>query len=179
MDGGVVKKFRIEMLPAEEGDSLWIEYGDPKKPHRMLIDGGVLGTHDRLLEKIESIEGKRTFELMTVTHIDNDHIDAMVKLLGEELDLQIGDFWFNAWEQIKEADTLGAKQGEMLTDRISERGYPHNQLSEGKAIAIPSDPDAPLPVYTLEGGMRLTILGPTARDLARLKTEWKRTIENA
>ena len=174
-----MKKFRIEMLPAEEGDSLWIEYGDPKKPRRMLIDGGVLGTHDRLLEKIESIEGKRTFELMTVTHIDNDHIDAMVKLLGEELDLQVGDFWFNAWEQIKEADSLGAKQGEMLTDRISERDYPHNQLSHGKAIAISSDPDASLPVYNLEGGMRLTILGPTARDLARLKTEWKRTIENA
>ena len=51
----------------------------------------------------------------------------MVKLLGEELDLEVGDFWFNAWDQIKEADTLGAKQGEMLTDRISERGYPHNQ----------------------------------------------------
>jgi hypothetical protein len=167
------------MLPAEEGDALWIEYGDPRKPRRILVDGGVLGTHDRLLERIEGIEGDRRFELMMITHIDNDHIDAMVKLLGEDLGLEIGDFWFNAWDQIKEADTLGAKQGEMLTERIAERGYPHHQMSDGKAIAISSDPSVPLPVYEFEGGLKLTILGPTPRDLARLKAEWKRTIENA
>ena len=174
-----MKKLRIEMLPAEEGDALWVEYGDPKHPHRILIDGGVLGTHDRLVEKIEGIDGKRSFELMMITHIDNDHIDAMVKLLGEDFDLEVGDFWFNAWDQIKEADTLGAKQGEMLTERISERGYPHNQLADGKAIVIPSDAESGLPVYQLEGGMKLTILGPTPKDLGRLKAEWKKTIENA
>ena len=167
------------MLPAEEGDALWIEYGDPKAPHRILIDGGVLGTHDRLVEKIEGIEGKRAFDLMMITHIDNDHIDAMVKLLGEDFDLEVEDFWFNAWDQIKEADTLGAKQGEMLTERISQRGYPHNQTADGKAIAIPSDPAGGLPVYKLAGGMKLTILGPTSKDLGRLKMEWKKTIENA
>lgn len=167
------------MLPAEEGDALWIEYGDPLQPRRMLIDGGVLGTHDRLLEKIEDIDGKRRFELITITHIDNDHIDAMVKLLGEDLELEVEDFWFNAWEQIKEADTLGAKQGEMLTERMSQRGYPHHQMSGGKAIAISSDPAKSLPVYELAGGMTLTILGPTPKDLGRLKAEWKKTIENA
>jgi beta-lactamase superfamily II metal-dependent hydrolase len=179
LEGGIVKKLRIEMLPAEEGDALWIEYGDPKKPRRILIDGGVLGTHDRLLEQIEGISGKRRFELITITHIDNDHIDAMVKLLGEDLNLEVGDFWFNAWEQIKEADTLGAKQGEMLTERISERGYPHHQMAGGKAIAIASDPSTKLPVYELPGGMTLTIVGPTPKDLGRLKAEWKKTIENA
>jgi beta-lactamase superfamily II metal-dependent hydrolase len=179
LEGGIVKKLRIEMLPAEEGDALWVEYGDPTKPRRLLIDGGVLGTHDRLIEKIEGIEGKRRFELIMITHIDNDHIDAMVKLLGEDLELEVEEFWFNAWEQIKEADTLGVKQGEMLTEKIAQRGYPHHQMSGGKAIAIPSDPGTKLPVYKLEGGMTLTILGPTAKDLGRLKAEWKRTIENA
>ena len=34
--------FKIEMLPAGHGDSLWIEYGDPRCPHRILVDGGLL-----------------------------------------------------------------------------------------------------------------------------------------
>ena len=32
--------FRIDMLPAREGDCLWIEYGDPDHLNRMLVDGG-------------------------------------------------------------------------------------------------------------------------------------------
>jgi hypothetical protein len=29
--------FEIEMLPAENGDCLWIEYGDPERPHRIVF----------------------------------------------------------------------------------------------------------------------------------------------
>ena len=32
--------FTIEMLPGGPGDCLWIEYGTPSKPKRMLVDGG-------------------------------------------------------------------------------------------------------------------------------------------
>jgi hypothetical protein len=28
----------VEMLPAQHGDCLWIEYGDPAKPRRILVD---------------------------------------------------------------------------------------------------------------------------------------------
>jgi hypothetical protein len=35
---------RIEMLPAQQGDALWIEYGDPAKPRLVLIDGGTKPT---------------------------------------------------------------------------------------------------------------------------------------
>ena len=40
---------KIEMLRAGHGDCLWIEYGDPKAPRRVLIDGGATGTHKRAL----------------------------------------------------------------------------------------------------------------------------------
>ena len=39
---------RIEMLPAENGDCLWIEYGEENSPHRILIDGGTHGTYELL-----------------------------------------------------------------------------------------------------------------------------------
>jgi hypothetical protein len=173
-----VSIFRIDMLPAEEGDALWVEYGDPKKPRRLLIDGGVLRTFPTLRQKIEALPGPRRFEIAVVTHVDNDHIDAMVKLLGSDCEFEVGDFWFNAWDQIKE-DRLGAKQGEMLTDRIEGRGFDHNQRSKGGAIGVPSDPAKRLPRYKLPGGMKITVLGPRREDLRRLRDEWKRVIENA
>ncbi|MDF1597636.1 MAG: hypothetical protein P1T08_16275 [Acidimicrobiia bacterium] len=170
--------FRIEMLPAEEGDALWIEYGDPGKPRRMLIDAGVFGTYDAVKARIDAIDGRRRIELMVVTHIDNDHIDAMVKLLGGDLGIQVGDFWFNAWDQIRE-DTLGAKQGEMLSDRIAEQGFRHNRKTKGGPIGIPSDEHERLPAFALPGGMRITVLGPTRADLTALRKAWKQTIEDA
>lgn len=40
---------RMEMLLAGHGDCLWIEYGDPTAPRRVLIDGGATGTYKRAL----------------------------------------------------------------------------------------------------------------------------------
>lgn len=168
--------FRIEMLPAEEGDALWIEYGDRDRLRRMLVDGGVIDTHDTLVDRIEAIEGKRRFELIVVTHIDNDHIDAMIKLLGDDHNVQVGDFWFNAWEQIRE-DVLGPKQGEMLTERLSQRGWKHQHKPKGQAIAIPDE--GKLPVFRLPGGMKITVVGPRWADLRGLRKEWNTVITNA
>ncbi len=36
------------MLPAGHGDCLWIEYGDPGRPQRVLIDGGPLHSYGHL-----------------------------------------------------------------------------------------------------------------------------------
>ena len=43
--------FTIEMLPAAYGDCLWIEYGDRRSPRRILIDGGISGTYDAIVER--------------------------------------------------------------------------------------------------------------------------------
>jgi hypothetical protein len=32
--------FSIEVLPAARGDCILLEYGDPGRPNRVLIDGG-------------------------------------------------------------------------------------------------------------------------------------------
>ena len=170
--------FTIEMLPAEEGDALWVEYGSKSRARRILIDGGVLGTFDTLRSRIEDLGGPRRFELMVVTHVDNDHIDAMVKLLASDTVFEVGDFWFNAWDQISE-DRLGAKQGEMLTDLIREREFAHNAKADSGPIGLPSDPTGGLARFELPGGMEITVLGPTATDLANLRKTWKKVIEDA
>src|SRR5688572_14613920 len=80
------RMYTIEMLPASLGDCLWIEYGDEHTPHRILIDGGTVGTIDAIRAKICSVakrEGRCHLELVVVTHIDADHIEGIIKLLGE------------------------------------------------------------------------------------------------
>ena len=39
--------FRVEMLPARQGDCLWIEWGDAQHPYRALIDAGTPGTRGK------------------------------------------------------------------------------------------------------------------------------------
>ena len=50
---------RIEMLPANQGDCLWIEYGDPKKPRQILIDGGTSGSIKPLVAKVKALPASR------------------------------------------------------------------------------------------------------------------------
>ena len=47
--------FKVEMLPASLGDSLWVEYGDPARPNRFLIDGGLVGTLDIIEQRIREV----------------------------------------------------------------------------------------------------------------------------
>ena len=85
--------FTIEMLPADYGDCLWIEYGDPVAPQRILIDGGTLPTFKFLKQRILKLpEAQRRFELLVITHLDNDHIETAVKLLNAKSPLaQFGE----------------------------------------------------------------------------------------
>ena len=65
--------YTIEMLPAYLGDSLWVEYGDPARPSRILIDGGLVGTADVIEQKIKdvaAVEGRCRLELLVLTHVD-------------------------------------------------------------------------------------------------------------
>jgi beta-lactamase superfamily II metal-dependent hydrolase len=170
--------FTVEMLPAEEGDAIWVEYGSNSKRRRLLVDGGVLTTSGGLIERVGDLGGRRRFELMVVTHVDNDHIDGVVKLLASRTEFEVGDVWFNAWSQISQ-DRLGPKQGEMLTELIERRGFPHNAAVEGGPIGVPGDVGESLVRHELPGGMEITVLGPRGEDLVRLRKEWEKVIERA
>lgn len=176
--------FSIEMLPAAHGDSLWIEYGDPDRPHRILIDGGprlnATGTRIRELitERVDTRhEDDDDFELMVVTHIDADHITGMLNLLEEtEIPLAPRDFWFNAYHHLP-TDVLGAKQGEDLTAAVNKRRLNWNTDFGGQAVVVPDD--GPLPRIDLPGGMVLTLLSPTNQELRELRPVWEKEVKKA
>ena len=163
----------LEMLPADQGDCLWIEYTDAGQTRRILIDGGTQSTYSRLKKRIEALPlQQRRFELFVVTHIDSDHIGGAVKLIDEPPEgLIFSDVWFNGFRHLpKPDDELGAKQGEELTRMLVEGKIPWNKAFKGKGIAVFDDED--LPHVELDGGLTLTVLSPGIEQLKRLYPKW-------
>jgi len=179
--------FRIEMLPAGHGDSLLILYGDPDAPHYLLIDGGpyyfyanrskkVLGKRQTLSHRLgELARSEIELELMVVTHIDGDHIEALVKWIGSQpKTLPVKDIWFNGRHHL-ESGWLGVPEGEFLGKLIVKYALPWNQSFAGHAVVCHPDH---IVEKQLDGGMKLTILSPTIEDLGKLKKEWDEVLEH-
>ena len=179
--------FTVELLPARHGDAIWIEYGDPAAPGRILIDGGATratkDTIQRLVSERIPPGTDHDFELLVLTHIDSDHLAGLVALFEDtSVPLRPADVWFNGWEHMPD-DRLGAKQAERLSEAIRTRSLPWNLAFGGDAVRLPGTLDEPnpatLPQITLPGGMTLTLLSPTYTALADLKPVWKKEVDDA
>ena len=167
--------FDIEALPAEHGDSLWIEYGDARTTHRWLIDCGTQQTARHLQQRVDDLQPSEQFlELFVMSHIDSDHIGGALPFLNAvRKGLRFGDLWFNGWRHV--SGRLGARQGEMFSTAIQDLELPWNLWCEGRTIVV--DKDKALPVYTLPGGMMLTLLSPTPEKLEKLAPVWSREMK--
>ncbi|MBN1660534.1 MAG: MBL fold metallo-hydrolase [Anaerolineae bacterium] len=172
---------RIEMLPADNGDCLWIEYGPPHNVRRILIDGGTHATYEPLRERIKRLgEVERTFELLVVTHVDNDHIDGVVRLLqNPDLNYKFDDVWFNGWDQLRppDSDPRGPVQGEYVAARLKHLGLRWNRHFDAGPVVV--QPGVPLPRIRFAGGLELVLLSPVPSRLAKLRKEWRRVITRA
>jgi beta-lactamase superfamily II metal-dependent hydrolase len=170
--------FRIEILPAAQGDALWIEYGQASDRHRILIDAGVRKTSGLLRGRIADLDTpKRRFDLLIVTHVDSDHIGGAPTLLADPSPgLHFDDVWFNAWRHLQ-PDQLGPVEGEILSRELDTSGWDWNAAFDGKAVVV--KPTGKLPRHKLPGGMTLTLLSPTAERLQALRDEWKKVVEAA
>lgn len=170
--------FAIEMLPAQQGDALWVEYGSRSAPRRLLIDAGTPPTHKAVRARMSEVSGPCHFELTVVTHIDTDHIGGMLKVINE-LSLSTSDFWFNYWDHLPGTDEgqLGVVDGEILNVLLRQSGFPWNGAFQGRAIQVPDDVDAPLPAIDLPDGLTLTVITPTSTELVDLRNEWAKVIK--
>ena len=173
--------FRIEFLPAQQGDAIWIEYGRRGSVHRILIDAGTPATAPLIRQRIEALNrSDRRFDLLVVTHVDTDHIGGVLKLLTKlPAGTQFDDVWFNAWPQIRKARSskLGPIDGEILSTALQKLKWPWNSQFGGAAVMLPRV-GAP-PERTLRGGMKLTVLSPGEPQLANLRVQWKRVVHDA
>lgn len=173
---------RIEALPTEFGDSLWIEYGSSLKPRRVLVDCGTKIVYKNALRaRIEALDPTdRHFDLFIISHIDIDHIGGAIDFVADSsaLGVTFGDIWFNGYKQLQAASTfLGALQGEDLTALLEDMHLPWNTHFAGSPVMVRDTGE--LPRKELEGGMTLTLLSPTPKQLVDLISEWETTCSNA
>jgi hypothetical protein len=169
--------FNIEMLPARHGDCLWIEYGNSKERHRILIDGGPVSTFDALLSRISQVpSGERGLELVVLTHVDADHVEGLVRLFAEKpLPVAVRKVWFNGWRQMnKSHKLLGPTQGEFLSALLVDRLSASAWDMDAAPLYVPAK--GPLPSVQLDGGMSLTLLSPNAAKLKVMSDEWRRKV---
>ncbi len=165
--------FTIEMLPGGPGDCLWIEYGKPTTPRRILIDGGAsAGAQSALRKRIRDLGAAAHFELMIVTHIDDDHIDGILGLLRDtSSQATFGEVWFN--DRVDHAGAAGpvsVTQGNELSKMLLAQGQPWNVTFGGHGVAVP--PTGTLPRLKLAGNMRVTLLSPGTAELKDLRDNW-------
>ncbi len=169
--------FRLSLLPARQGDCLWLEYGPEEHPWQVLIDGGTAETHGQIAARLNKLPaGRRVFELFIVSHIDSDHIGGALKLLTEEnAGATFKDTWFNGWRHLPESkfEEFGPVQGEKLTTRLLEPNTSWNQHKPFEGKAIQTNKSGQLPAVELEGGLKLTLLSPGQEQLFSLRPVWE------
>lgn len=177
----------VALLPAAHGDALWIEYGAARTPRRLLVDCGPAHTYESgLRAHLAALpERQRRVELFVVTHIDADHIDGALILLQDRdtVGFDAKEIWFNAWEQLPRSprDTFAPLQGEFLSglmsldDALAARW--NTRFDRGPVVVDTGD-DEPLPTVTLDGGARVTLLGPGPEELRRLGARWSAAIRD-
>jgi beta-lactamase superfamily II metal-dependent hydrolase len=172
---------KVEMLAAQQGDAVWIEYGTRTSVHRVLMDAGTPASAAAIRDRIARLpESQRRFDLLVVTHIDTDHIGGVLKLLAERPPgLTFDDVWFNGWEHIKRAggSRLGPIDGEIMSTFLTRLGWPWNAGFDGGPVMVPRE--GPPPQKRLRGGLRLTVLSPFERQLSRLRTSWRSVVQAA
>lgn len=173
--------FTIEMLAAQQGDAVWIEYGAHNAVHRVLIDAGTPASAEAIKQRIARLPAEqRQFDLLVITHVDTDHIGGVLKLLAERpAGLAFDDVWFNAWRHIDRVDSsrLGPIDGEILSTALEKLGWRWNAAFDGGAVMVGAA-GAP-PSKRLRGGMTLTVLSPGQQELARLRTNWSSVVRAA
>jgi hypothetical protein len=163
--------FEIEMLPAANGDCLWITYGDDDDRHYVLVDCGAPAAARLAAERVRSVA---SVELFVLTHIDADHISGAIPLFADrDVADRFAEVWFNGWNQLR--GFLSVSQGDAFSDLLDrdDRSFRWN----GTARA--DDPPPPIvtdgvehPEIELAGGLRLTVLSPTHSGLQRLARHW-------
>jgi beta-lactamase superfamily II metal-dependent hydrolase len=169
--------FRLHALPAGNGDALIVEYGTSDQTRLVLVDGGVA----KAAQAVGGfLGGDAALELLVVTHIDNDQIAGVLKLLNQPHPPRPNEVWFNGYRHLpgSAVEAMGPVEGEKFTTLITDRGYRWNRAFEGGAVALtgvspPSD--------ELTGGLRWAVLSPGMPQLRALRqrSTWTQVVRDA
>ncbi|HET9442506.1 MAG TPA: MBL fold metallo-hydrolase [Acidimicrobiales bacterium] len=169
----------LDVLPAQRGDCLWLEFSTRRGVRRVLVDGGTPATAGLLRARLNALPVKdRRFELLVVSHIDSDHIGGVIGLMARPpAGLSVGDVWFNGLRHLGPAPR-SVGQGEWLADILGTRpDQPWNHAFGGGPVT--SGRVGQSRAVTFDWGLTLTVLSPTRSRLARLRPAWQEALADA
>jgi beta-lactamase superfamily II metal-dependent hydrolase len=198
--------FTLEALKANNGDCLFLHFGSLSAPRLIIIDGGPQHSGNsifnsvlkpRLMEyaQLRGITLPVPVELLMVSHIDDDHIGGVVKLLGKSNTgskplVDISGVWHNSFDDFLSTQQLDAlatfgnttgsaaaafDQHTLLAAAGVKQGLEVRDKLKSLAIAVNAGTAhgfvAAGDSFTI-GGMKVTILGPAKGELEALQVKF-------
>jgi hypothetical protein len=152
---------KLEMLAAKHGDCLLLHFTKPEGPGLILIDGGPAGVWEGSLRpRLLALRAERglaeteplVIDLLIVSHVDDDHINGVLKLLKAMHDarrnheaplFRIERLWHNSFDAILGNDettaalTRGARQfGAAAFDADLEETLREAEAGEARDAAL-------------------------------------------
>src|SRR5688572_27569381 len=90
---------QLNVLPARQGDALWLRWGAGALTHQMLVDMGTTAVGRSVRQRILGLPvPDRVFELLVISHVDGDHIGGVLSGVVDPepiAGLRFRDVWFN------------------------------------------------------------------------------------
>ena len=211
MDRGsyqILGEMNLNVLQAAYGDCMILKSGSQSKSsqtnsHHFLIDGGPASTYNiGLKEELQKIgeKGGRV-DLLIVSHVDNDHINGLLKLM-QDLSLQkkgnnrwtieIDALWYNAFSrtigqriEVRLRDLLSNtrtvfknRSRTQVTARGIREGHDLYQYAHDLAIEINPQFNNDTIIVTDKpkelkfGNLKFLVIGPTRKNLEDLRKQW-------
>lgn len=205
--------FTLEALQAEKGDSLILHYGKASSPRFIVIDGGPDTVYQNTLKpRLQQLrkkfqhadDEKLDIEMVMVSHIDDDHINGILRWFNEldanqdeGLPYNIQTLWFNSFDE--SLNNLGAElkshlaslsadsapgsskavvasvgQGRDLRRTTDRLAIGFNQGFTGLVMAPDRAEDR---VVTIGDGLTFHVLCPSKKRLEALGKEWEKDVK--
>jgi beta-lactamase superfamily II metal-dependent hydrolase len=164
-------ELEVHIFDADGGDAIWIRYcGDDDAWHNILIDGGFIGSYASTFQPVlKAIADKgEIVDLWVITHIDLDHIGAVLGFIKDEniaeKDKLVKNYWFNhaVFKLPGMESKIGFKQGIDLRTYLKSIDKLTVEKITNKTGLVDLN------------GLSLTILSPTEEKIAAADADWLR-----
>jgi len=198
--------FSLEALDANNGDCLFLHFGPANNPKLIIIDGGpqhsgtstfTTAIRPRLQEiaELRNVPLPLPVELLMVSHIDDDHIGGVLRLMnqanvGNNQLVTINALWHNSFDdflstsQLEALASFGATSGAAAASFDSHilamaAGVKQGLQVRDKAQALGIVPNAGTSAgfvsagdqFTI-AGLKMKILGPARQQLESLQQKF-------
>jgi len=180
----------LHAVQAAEGDCFILQYGGEANRF-LLVDGGPTPTYEDLDATLDELQIER-FELVVLTHVDDDHIGGLQELFLDvergKRKLAIGALWHNAFSR-----TVNKKYEERAVEVALEteaRSYRQGSVLAGDAetkLRLTINPGfvgglASVETQAhpfLQDGLELRVAGPDRKALFTLRKKWIKWLRDA